>query len=108
MSGITATLQLNGLDGDALDAALIAHLHGRGYVVHRKASGTAWETPGEFCARVGLHIGSFQRSLLRTLELRCCPSVDIDWSPGGRRVMRLASNAAFESLMLRNKKGGAV
>ena len=108
MNGITATLQLAGLDGDALDAALIAHLYRRGYVVSRKASGTMWETPGEFCARVGLLPGSFQRSLIRTLKLQLCPNVDIDWGPGGRRVMRLASNAAFESLMLRNKKGGAV
>ena len=106
MNGVTATLQLRGLDGEALDAAMIAYLHKQGYVVTRKAGGTMWETPGEFCARVGLHTSSFHRSLLQTLKLPHCPAVHIEWGPSRRRVSRLASNGEFESLMLRNKKGG--
>jgi len=103
---ISLSLVLRSLDGEALDQALIAHLCERGYVVARKMSGTRWETPGQYCARVGMHRGSFHRALIRALGAPTCPPLEVDWSQGCHRVIRLASTPEFDALLCRYLRKG--
>ena len=81
---------------------LISALTKAGYAVTRNES--PWETPGEFCNRVGLNHGSFARSL----RAPCRPQVELSRGPAGR-VLLLRSNQEFETwLRKRQARSGAL
>src|SRR5438309_39944 len=75
--------------GPQQEEAAITLLRSRGYTV---ALPRDWETPTDFCRRIGIVPQTFSR-LVRHPDR---PDLEIDWGAMKKRVLRLSSNPAFE------------
>ena len=101
MSQITLTIDLAQLDTTTLTAIL----RQRGYTI--TASNSPWETPTEFCARLGLNPQSFSRLIHRGshpfVEL-LRPTRRRRESTKAARILRIRSNADFEAWLMSHKE----
>jgi hypothetical protein len=83
-------IHLTADDEAGMDAEAKRWLENRGYAVAEW--NPSWETPSEFCERLGVSVMTLHRRLKR----RDGPPVELDRPNGQRRLIRLCSNVLFD------------
>lgn len=90
------TLTVNASADAALEKWAKGFLEKRGYAV--ATAHQQWETPAQFCKRLGIHYMTFDR----TLDEKGHPNVVLRRGPAGR-LIELLSNQEFDAFCRRNK-----
>jgi hypothetical protein len=103
VSEVSQTLTLRGLDGESLEAAMVAALVQLGYSVFKPgvtAEGM-WERPSQLCRRLEIRAASLCRALAR----EDCPKPVRELRGVTGRLTRIVAGPELESYLLAYKEG---
>jgi hypothetical protein len=90
------TLEFTGASMEVINMEIVAHLREAGWQVELPRD---WEKPGQLAARLGVNIVTVSNALRHP----ACPPFAAQKSATGARHERVASTAALDAFITRNK-----